>query len=54
MALADFFNPKERDAIYQDAERKDTELRASRMLGAKIDDSGIMVISIIPGLIGES
>ena len=54
MALADFFNPKERDAIFQDAERKENELRASRMPGAKIDDSGIMVILITPGLIGES
>ena len=47
MALADFFDPKERDAIYEDAERKENELRASRMPGAKIDDSGIMVILIM-------
>lgn len=48
MALADFFSPKERDTIYKDTERKENELWVSCTLGAKIDDSGIMVILILP------
>ena len=54
MLLTDFLSKEDMNEIFRIAEHEEIVTQASRKPDAKIDDSGILVLSILPGLLEKS
>ena len=54
MLLTDFLSKEDMNEIFRIAEHEEMVSQASRKPDAKIHDSCIMVILILPGLLGKS